>query len=87
MKKMFLGICLFATALFTKGQTTTSITVTDEKGIAVGNVTIEIEKIGVLIGDEHGKASFKTSFSGRFSCRISSIGFNTLSTVILLKPT
>jgi iron complex outermembrane recepter protein len=84
MKKMLLGICFFTTALLTRGQIATSISVTDEKGNAVGNVTIEIEKIGVLIGDEHGKAIFKTSFSGQFNCRVSSIGFKTLSTIILL---
>lgn len=84
MRKMFLGICFLLATLLTRGQAATSITVTDEKGNAVSNVTIELEKIGILIGDEYGKAIFKTNFSGQFNCSISSIGFKTLSTVILL---
>jgi iron complex outermembrane recepter protein len=84
MKKMFLGICFLLTTLLIRGQAATSIIVTDEKDNGISNVTIELEKIGILISDEFGKAVFKTGLQGVFNCRISSIGFKTLSATITL---
>jgi iron complex outermembrane recepter protein len=84
MKKMYLGICFLLATCLVNAQTATAVSITDEKGNGISNATMELEQAGVLVADEFGRIVFKTSRHGKFTCRISSVGYKPLTATITL---
>ncbi len=84
MKKLLWGICFLLMQDFLFAQPGTTILVTDRPGNAIPNASIELEKTGSFVADADGKLFIKVKKSGLLKCRVSSIGFKTLDTLIEL---
>ena len=83
MRMLLSGICLLMTTLLS-AQVKTTIRVADGNGVPVPNATIELEKTGLFVANEQGEFSLTTRQTGRLSCRVSSVGYTTLETVVTL---
>jgi iron complex outermembrane recepter protein len=84
MKKLLWGICFLLAQIFVSGQSKTVFLVTDPTGKPVPNATIELENAGQFVADANGRLSFKGRGKRLLKCRISSIGFKTIDTLISL---
>ncbi len=84
MKKLFWGICFLTVQQLAWAQSETILLVTDAAGQPVANASIELEKAGVFSANENGQLSFSTRQTGPVKCRVSSIGFKNIDTLIVL---
>lgn len=82
MKKMFLGICYL---LISHGLSAQQIAgqVTDEStGSPVASATVELSNIATLTTNEAGRFVFSKVKQGRYTLRITSIGYQTVETTV-----
>jgi iron complex outermembrane recepter protein len=84
MKKLLWGICFLMVQQTLFAQSKTIFLVTDVNGIPVSNATIELEKAGLFAANEKGQLTLTTNEKGPLKCRISSVGFKTIDTLISL---
>jgi iron complex outermembrane recepter protein len=84
MKKLFWGICFLTAQQICLAQSKTSFLVTDAAGNPVANASIEIEKTGSFAVGEKGEHSLYTRQTGPVKLRVSSVGFKSIDTTIVL---
>ena len=84
MKKLLWGICFLTIQQIVIGQSKTVFLVTDSAGNPVSNASIDLEKTGVFAASEDGRLAITINQKGQLRCRISSVGFKTIDTLIIL---
>ena len=84
MKKLFWGICFLTVQQTSFGQSKTSFLITDAAGNPVANASIELEKTGIFAANENGQRIFFTRQTGPVKVHVSSVGFKTADTSIVL---
>ena len=82
MKKLLWGICFLMVQEFVFAQSGTIFLVTDLAGNPVPNATIEIEKAGAFVADLNGRLLINNRQKGLIRCRVTSIGFKTIDTLV-----
>ncbi len=84
MKKLLWGICFLMAQFITSAQSKTIFRISDEKGNPVPNATIDLGKYGSFIADEQGRFGLVLKQEGSIRYRISSVGFATLDSSVVL---
>jgi len=87
MKKLLWGICFLTVMQTVAAQSKTSFLVTDASGAAIANASIELEKTGSFAADEKGMLAVYTRQTGAVRCHVSSVGFKSVDTTIILPAT
>lgn len=82
MKKMFLGICYLLISHGLSAQQVAGQVTDASTGSPVASASVELSNIATIITNESGQFAFQRVKQGRYSLRITSVGYKGLDTTV-----